>query len=124
MAGSHEDDSVKPTGGGEPVRKGHDTTQTLCAVLLALILALAVGGGVVIGLGYLPQLGGVGSAADGAFEQLPTPDAMASVRIRQNIDDVFLYATTPGSWPHWHKGSEMVSGDISTVVHSVWYRSY
>jgi hypothetical protein len=71
------------------------------------------GGGLLLGLKRFPNMfqfpGGAG--VDSA-DDVPPPDAMRSIRIRQHIDDVFLYATRPGSWPHWHLGSEMVSGEI------------
>jgi hypothetical protein len=60
-------------------------------------------------------LGGGGGAGDDE-EVLPPADATASVRIRREPEDVYSFAAMPHSWPDWHVGSEMVSGQIDTLA--------
>lgn len=81
------------------------------AVVSLAAVAILVRGGVLFGLQYFPKLGGTDG---GSADEFPPADASARIRVRRHIDDVFMAAVTPGSWPHWHAGSEMVSGEIDT----------
>jgi len=77
------------------------------SLVVAVVAAIVLMGG--------SPFGGGGSAADDE-EALPPADAAASIRVRREIEDAFAFAATPGSWPHWHVDSEMVSGQIDTVA--------
>jgi hypothetical protein len=66
------------------------------AVVSLAAVAILVRGGVLFGLQYFPKLGGTDG---GSADEFPPADASARIR---------------GSWPHWHAGSEMVSGEIDT----------
>jgi hypothetical protein len=63
---------------------------------------------------WLPSF--LGGGAEDEDEVLPPADASATVRIRREPEDVYAFAAMPHSWPDWHVGSEMVSGQIDTLA--------
>ena len=84
---------------------------------LSLVLSLAAVGVMMGGL-PMPSIPGFGGSAaeDDDEANLPPSDAMFAIRIRREPEEAFAFASMPSSWPDWHAGTEMVSGQIDTVA--------
>lgn len=102
MAGSDDDVSEKPNNNAWVLR-GVSLVVTLVAV------------GVFHGFPQLPGFGG-SAAEDDDEAALPPSDAMFAIRIRREPEEAHAFACLPSSWPDWHAGTEMVSGQIDTVA--------
>ncbi len=90
-------------------------SKTSVWVIRGVSLAVSLIAATVVFYGVPSFLGG-GSGAEDDEEVLPPADAAATIRIRREPEDVYAFAAMPHSWPDWHVGSEMVSGQIDTLA--------
>ena len=97
-------------------RGGGKTSTSMWVIRGVSVVASLIAVTVVMHGMRLPSFLGGGDGAEDEDEVLPPADASATVRIRREPEDVYAFAAMPHSWPDWHVGSEMVSGQIDTLA--------